>query len=407
MVHLGRALRHRNFRLFFIGQGVSVIGSILTNFATVWMVYRLTHSGLLLGLCAFFGQVPTALISPLAGVLVDRWDRHRVIIATQIAAMLQSAALAFFALTGLMTVWHLIVLAAVQAVINGFDVPARQSFLRELIDDRADLPNAIALNSTMFNSARMIGPLVAAVLVSWLGEGYCFTIDAFSYLAVVASLFAVRVAKRPPRERRHVWIQMKEGWHYVVGHSLVRAVLLLISVTSLFGGAYGVLLPLIARAANNLGILMACSGCGALCGALYLASRRTVVGIDMVVARAVICLGSGMIALRFVPVVWLATPLIFAMGGALMIQMASTNTILQTVVDPDRIGRVMSLYTMAVFTAVPLGALLLGTLADRIGVFDTFSGGGAVTVVAGLVFMRALPKIRRVAPLTDHRRIAA
>ena len=405
VVHLGRALRHRNFRLFFIGQGVSLIGTGLTSFATVWMVYRLTHSGLLLGLVAFFGQAPAAVIAPLAGVLVDRWDRHRVIIATQIAAMLQSAALAVFALTGHMTVWHLMVLGAVQAVINGFDVPARQSFLRELVEDRADLPNAIALNSSMFNCARMIGPVIAAALVTWVGEGYCFAIDAFSYLAVVTSLLAVRVAKRPPRPRRHVWIEMKEGWHYVVGHPLVRAVLLLVSISSLLGGAYGALLPLIAHLAKNLGILMAGSGLGALSGALYLANRRSVVGLGTVIARSVIVLGGSMIALRVAPGVWLATAVMFVMGAAIMIQMASSNTILQTVVDPDRIGRVMSLYTMTLFTFVPLGALLLGTFADRIGVLDTFSVAGVVTITAGLVFMRALPKIRIVAPL--DRRVAA
>ena len=393
-VHLGRALRHRNYRLFFIGQGISLIGTWLTRFATVWMVYRLTHSGLLLGLVAFFGQAPSSIIAPLAGVLVDRWDRHRVIVVTQIAAMLQSAALAFFALTGLMTVWHLMVLGAVQAVINAFDMPARQSFLGQMVDDRADLPNAIALNSSMVNGARLLGPVFAAALVAWVGEGYCFAIDALSYVAVIASLLAMNVPKRPARVRRHVWTEMQEGWHYVGAQPLVRAVLLMLAVSSVLGGSYSTLLPLVARQPGALGILMASAGFGALTGALYLASRRSVVGLAAVIARCSVGLGTGMIVLRFAPSTWLATPILFVIGACLMIQMASTNTIIQTIVDRDRIGRVMSLYAMAFFGGAPIGALLLGSLADQIGALNAFSCAGGATIIAGLTFMRALPQIR-------------
>jgi MFS family permease len=246
-LHLGRALRHRNYRLFFAGQGTSLIGTWLTRFATNWMAYRLTGSPLILGLVVFCGHAPTVLIAPIAGVLVDRWDRHRVILLTQVAALLQSAALAAFALTGTMTVWHLMALGAVQGVINAFDMPARQSFLRQMIDDREDLPNAIALNSSMVNLAKLVGPAIAAVLVGAFGEGWCFAIDAVSYVAVVASLLAMRVPKlvAPPRGG-HVFAQLADGVRYAASVPIVRAVLVLLALSSVVGGAYGSLLPVVA-----------------------------------------------------------------------------------------------------------------------------------------------------------------
>jgi MFS family permease len=386
--------------LFFMGQGISLIGTWLTRFATVWMVYRLTHSGALLGLVAFFGQAPSSVIAPIAGVLVDRWDRRRVVVATQVAAMLQSAALAFFAFTGLMTVWHLMVLGAVQAVINAFDMPARQSFLGQMIEDRADLPNAIALNSSMVNGARLAGPAIAAVLVGLFGEAWCFAIDAVSYIAVIVSLLLMRVAKRPPSRRAgHVWAEMKDGWDYVTGAPLVRAVLLLLAVTSVLGGAYTTILPMVAGSTlkggpNTLGLLMATAGCGALTGALYLAWRTTVLGLGGVIARATLALGGALIVLRFVTSEWMAVPLLFITGASWMIQMASTNTIVQTIVDTDKLGRVMSLYAVAFFGGMPVGALILGWLADHLGPMNTFLCAGVAVSCAGIVYLRALPGLR-------------
>ena len=394
-LRIGRALRHRNYRLFFAGQGISLVGTWLTRFATVWMVYRLTHSGALLGLVAFFSQAPSSVIAPLAGVLVDRWDRHRTIVVTQIAAMLQSAALAFFAFTGLMTVWHLMVLGAVQAVINAFDMPARQSFLGQMIEDRSDLPNAIALNSSMVNGARLLGPIFAAALVALFGEGWCFAIDALSYLAVIASLLAMRVEKRPIRARDgHVWREMKEGWHYVANAPLVRAVLLLLAVTSVLGGSYTTLLPMVAKEPHVLGILMAAAGFGALAGALYLASRSTVLGLGGVIARATLGLGGALIALRVTPNVYFAMPLLFVTGMSWMVQMGSTNTIIQTIVEPDKLGRVMSLYAVAFFGGMPVGALVEGWVADLIGPMNTFLCAGLAVCLAGALYLRALPGIR-------------
>jgi MFS family permease len=400
-LRLARALRHRNYRLFFLGQGISLIGTWLTRFATVWMVYKLTHSGALLGLVAFCGQAPSSVIAPIAGVLVDRWDRHRVIVITQIAAMLQSAALAAFAFTGLMTVWHLMVLGTVQAVINAFDMPARQSFLSQMIDDRADLPNAIALNSSLVNSARLLGPAVAATLVALFGEAWCFAIDAATYVAVVASLLMMRVPKRAITRKREsrVWHELVEGWRYVVDAPLVRAVLLLLAVTSVLGGSYTTLLPMVAGStlrggAHTLGVLMGAAGCGALCGALYLAARSTVVGLGGVIGRCTLALGAALIGLRLASNVYIATPLLFVTGLSWMVQMGSTNTIVQTIVDADKLGRVMSLYAVAFFGGMPIGALIEGALADQIGPMNTFMTAGIAVALAGAVYLRALPGIR-------------
>ncbi|HEU0033936.1 MAG TPA: MFS transporter [Kofleriaceae bacterium] len=399
-LRIGRALRHRNYRLFFFGQGISLIGTWLTRFATVWMVYRLTHSGALLGLVAFFGQAPSAAIAPLAGVLVDRWDRHRVIVVTQVAAMLQSAALAFFAFTGLMTVWHLMVLGAVQAVINAFDMPARQSFLRSMIDDKGDLPNAIALNSSMVNGARLVGPAIAAALVALFGEAWCFAIDAASYIAVIASLLMMRVVVQP-RVTGHgrVWHEMKEGLGYVAKAPLVRAVMLLLAVTSVLGGSYTTLLPMVAGTTlaggpHTLGILMGAAGCGALAGALYLASRSTVLGLGAVIGRCTLGLGLALIAMRFAPNVWVAMPLLFITGASWMVQLGGSNTIIQTIVDHDKLGRVMSLFAMAFFGGMPVGALLEGWLADRLGPMTTFLCAGVAVSLAGIAYLRALPRLR-------------
>ena len=399
---LGRALRHRNYRLFFAGQGISVIGTWLSRFATAWMAYRLTGSALILGLVGFFGQAPTSLIAPFAGVLVDRWDRHRTILITQVAAMLQSAALAVFALTGTMTVWHLLVLGAVQGVINAFDMPARQSFMGQMIDDRADLPNAIALNSSIVNSARLIGPVVAAVLVDLFGEGICFTIDAASYLAVIASLLMMRVDKRPPRVRTgRVLAELADGMRYVWNLPLIRAVLLLLAVSSVLGGAYGTLLPIVAATTlhggpHTLGILMGSAGCGALTGALYLASRSTVLGLATVIKRCALGLGAGLVALELATATWIAMPMLFVVGMAMMMQLAATNTLVQTLVEDKMLGRVISLYAVAFFGGATVGALLEGALASQIGAIHTFAIAGVLCIASALVFAAALPRLRTI-----------
>lgn len=366
------------------------------------MTYRLTGSALILGLVAFFGQAPTAFIAPFAGVFIDRWDRHRLLVLTQVALMVQSAALAVFALTDTMTVWHLLVLGAMQSVISAFDLPTRQSFMRQMIDDRADLPNAIALNSSIVNGARLIGPVIAAVLVDLFGEGICFSIDAASYLAGIASLLMMRIDKRAPRGRKtHVLAELADGVRYVWNFPLVRAVLLLLAVSSVLGGAYGSLLPIVAATTlhggpHTLGILMGSAGAGAVTGALYLASRTTVRGLPTLIQRCALVLGTDMIALELATTTIVAVPLLFILGIAMMVQLASTNTLIQSIVDDKMLGRVISLYTVASFGGVPLGALLQGALADRIGAIHTFAIAGVLCIASALVFASALPRLRRI-----------
>ncbi|WP_437336042.1 MFS transporter [Sorangium sp. So ce394] len=399
---MGRALRHRNYRLFFFGQGASLIGTWLTRVATSWLVYRLTNSALLLGVVGFAGQIPTFLIAPIAGVLVDRWDRHRVLVITQVLAMVQSALLAAFALTGTITVWHVLVLAAFQGVINAFDTPARQAFVVQMVEAREDLSNAIALNSSMVNGARLLGPSIAGVLIAAVGEGWCFAIDSISYLAVIASLLAMRIA-RPERraaKRGDVLADLREGFRYVSSFAPIRAILLLLAVVSLTGMPYTILMPVFAGevlhgGAYTLGLLMAASGVGAVAGALWLASRRSVLGLGRALWIAGALFGLGLVGFSFSRSVWLSAPLLALIGGGMMVQMAASNTLLQTIVEEDKRGRVMSFYTMAFFGMAPFGSLIAGWLGGRIGAPATVLWGGVATLAAIGVFVRKLPELRR------------
>jgi MFS family permease len=398
---IGRALRHRNYRLFFAGQSVSLVGTWLTRIATSWLVYRLTGSGLLLGVVSFASQIPTFFLAPLAGVWVDRWNRHRLLVVTQALAGIQSALLAFYALTGTITVTHVLVLSAFQGIITALDMPARQAFLVEMIEDRDDLPNAIALNSSMVNGARLLGPSIGGVLIATVGEGWCFAIDAVSYLAVIVSLLAMRLPVRASsRPLARVMTELREGFQYVVGFRPIRAVLILLAVVSLLGMPYSVLMPVFASEVlhggpHTLGFLMAAAGVGALIGTLYLASRQTVLGLGRVTAFSSAGFGLALIAFSRSTVLWLSLPLVMLAGMAMMVQMAASNTILQTIVDEDKRGRVMSFYAMAFFGTVPLGSLFAGALADRIGAPDTIMIGGVGCVLGAIFFLRALPDIRR------------
>jgi MFS family permease len=398
---IGRALRHRNYRLFFSGQSISLIGTWLTRIATSWLIYRLTGSALLLGVLGFAGQIPTFLLAPLAGVLVDRWDRHRVLVVTQVLAMVQSAALAALALAGVIQVWHVVALSVFQGIINAFDMPARQALVVEMVEDRADLPNAIALNSSMVNAARLLGPSIAGILIAGVGEGYCFLIDAVSYLAVIASLLLMRIPARvvAPRTSR-VLADFQEGFKYAADSQAIRSVLLLLALVSLMGTPCTVLLPVIAKevlggGASTLGLLTAASGLGALGGAVYLASRQTVLGLGRVIFLSTAVFGAGLVAFSRAHVLWLSLPLMLLTGGGMMLQMASSNTILQTIVDEDKRGRVMSLFAMAFFGTVPFGSLIAGVLATRLGAENTILVGGVVCFLASLAFLRQLPEIRR------------
>ena len=410
--HLTRALQHRNYRLFFSGQTVSLVGTWITRIATSWLVYRLSGSVFLLGIVGFFGQIPTLILAPFAGVLVDRWDRHRILVVTQFLSMLQSVALAVLTFARIITVPDVLILQVVQGIINAFDTPARQAFVVEMVEDRADLPNAIALNSSMVNVSRVIGPSVAGLVIAAVGEAWCFTIDAISYVAVIASLLAMRIVKiERTRTETRVWEELSDGFRYVAHFAPVRESLLLLALVGTMGVPYTVLMPAIASSVlhggpHTLGYLMTASGVGALCGALYLASRTSVLGLGRAIVVATMTFGAGLIAFSFSRSVWLSLLILPFVGGGMMVEMASTNTILQTIVDDQMRGRVMAFYTMAFLGTAPLGSLLAGFVADHIGPMKTILVGGTSCIIGGALFALRLPKLRaRVRPIYIERGI--
>ena len=412
--HLTRALRHRNYRLFFSGQTVSLVGTWITRIATSWLVYRLTHSVFLLGVVGFFGQIPTLLLAPFTGVLIDRWNRHHILVVTQVLAMLQSVALAVLTLAGIITVTEILALQVVQGIINAFDTPARQTFVVEMVSDRADLPNAIALNSSMVNASRIIGPSVGGIMIAAVGEGWCFAFDAVSYLAVIASLLAMRLEKFLPRAANTRMLdELRTGFRYVTRFPPVRDSLLLLALVATMGMPYNVLMPAIAAGVlhggpHTLGYLMTAVGVGALGGAFYLASRRSVVGLGRVMVTATATFGVGLITFSFSRALWLSLLLLPFVGAGMMVVMASTNTILQTIVEDDMRGRVMSFYTMAFLGTAPLGSLLAGFAADRIGPTRTVTLGGVACALAAVVFAARLPLLRvHVRPIYIERGILA
>jgi MFS family permease len=387
-----RALKHRNYRLFFGGQSLSLIGTWITRVATSWLVYRLTGSEFLLGVVAFASQIPLLVLAPFGGVVGDRWNRRTILVVTQVLSALQSLALGILALTETITVPQIIGLQLFQGLINAFDTPARQAFVVEMVEDPGDLPNAIALNSSMFNASRIIGPTIAGILIAAVGEAWCFLLDALSYVFVIASLFAMRF-EGPVRPRRetHLIDEMRAGLKYVGSFEPVRALLSQVALISVMGMPYTVLMPVIAAQVlkggpSTMGILMTASGSGALVGTVYLAARRTVVGLGKVIVAATLMLSCGLIAFSFSTSLMLSAALLPFVGAGMMLQSASANTILQTVVDDELRGRVMAFYTMAVLGTQPLGSLLAGALADRIGTQRTILLGALVCLAGALWF---------------------
>src|SRR5579883_2479566 len=395
-----RALHHRNYRLFFAGQFVSLAGTWMTNVATSWLVYRLTGSALLLGLVGFAGQFPAFLLAPVAGIYVDRWNQHKLIVATQTASMIQSFALAALTLTGRINVPWLLALGAAQGLINAFDMPCRQAFLVTMIEGKEDLGNAIALNSSMVNASRLLGPSIGGLIIAAAGEGWCFFIDGASYLAVIAALLAMIVpASAAPKTESRPLHDFLEGWNYVRGSMPIRSIILLLALSSLVGVPYAVLIPIFAGGIlhggpHTLGLLMAASGCGALIGAVWLASRKSVLGLNGAIPAAAAVFGVGLVAFACSRAVWLSSLLIMLAGGGFMIQMAASNTILQTIVDDDKRGRVMSFFMMAFLGTAPFGSLFAGGLADRVGAPKALALGGALCLLGAAWFSRLLPKIR-------------
>ena len=400
--HAWRALRHRNFKLFVSGQSISLIGTWMTRLATSWLVYRLTHSALLLGVVGFAGQILTFLLAPFAGVWVERMDRRKLLVWTQAAAAVQSLAMAGLTLAKVITIKEIIALSVMQGLINAFDMPARQAFTVQMVEDRADLGNAIALNSSMVNLARLIGPALAGIVIGAFGEGWCFLIDGVSYFAVIVSLEMMRV--KPLAIKRHTVTmieQMREGWDYVRGFRPIRTVLLLFAILSLMGWPYMVLLPIFAGqvlhgGAHTLGWLTGASGVGALAAALQLAMRKSVVGLTRQIQIAAGLFGLGLILFGFSHVLWISLMLMLPVGWGMMTGLASSNTIIQTLVPEDKRGRVMSYYTMAFVGMAPFGSLLAGGLAHWLGAPQTVILTGGACLAGCLWYTTELPKIRLV-----------
>ncbi|HUX43313.1 MAG TPA: MFS transporter [Terracidiphilus sp.] len=399
--HAWRAMRHRNFRLFFGGQSISLIGTWMTRIATSWLVYRLSHSALLLGTVGFAGQIPTFLLAPFAGVLVDRVDRRKVLLWTQALAMLQSLALAWLTLSHRITIAEILALSILQGIVNAFDMPGRQAFMVQMVNDRADLSNAIAINSSMVNTARLIGPSLAGVLIAATNEGWCFLVDGVSYIAVLASLLMMRIpASTGPRAAASMLAQLHDGWTYVSRSIPIRTILMLFAVLSLMGWPFMVLMPIFAAQVlhggpNTLGFLMGAVGVGSLISALALVVRRSVRGLTRTIPVAAVVFGAGLIGFGFSHSFWLSIPLMFVTGFGMMQGLTASNTIVQTLVEEEVRGRVMSYYTMAFVGMAPFGSLLAGALAHAIGAPDTVIVSGVACILGAIWFWSQLTRIRR------------
>jgi MFS family permease len=399
--HTWRALRHRNFKLFFFGQSVSLIGTWMTRLATAWLVYRLTHSALLLGVVSFSGQIVSFLLGPLAAVWVERLERRRLLVVTQVAAAVQSLALAALTLAQVIGLGEIIALMAFQGLINAFDMPGRQSFLIQMVEDRGDLANAIAINSSMVNGARLIGPAIAGFVIAAFGEGGCFLLDGVSYFAVIASLLLMRLGALDARGPSGTSLlqELREGWNYVTGFRPIRIVLLILALTCLMGWPYSVLLPVFAAKvlhgdAHTLGWLSAASGVGAFSSALALAMRKSIKGLTRTLQGAVALLGIGLILFGLSHVLWLSLALLVGVGFGLIQAAAVCNTIIQSLVPDDMRARVMGYYTMAFFGAAPFGSLICGALAQHIGAPYTVMLTGAFCIAGAAWFTLQLPRIR-------------
>ncbi|MFI5166334.1 MAG: MFS transporter [Thermoanaerobaculales bacterium] len=395
-----RALRFRNYRLYFAGQGISLVGTWIQSIALSWLVYSLTHSAFLLGLVGFSAQIATFLLSPFAGVIVDRLPKRRTLVATQSLFGLQALALGLLVLGHAIAVWQILVLSTFLGMLNALDMPMRQSFVVEMIEDRADLPNAIALNSSMFNGARLIGPAVAGVLIAAVGEGFCFLINAASYLAVIAALLAMQVPPHRARaEHRDVLHELREGFDYTFGFAPLRWIIMLLSLVSFAAMPYATLMPIFASQvlhgnARTLGFLSCAIGVGALVGAFILASRRSVVGLGRWIPLAAAGFGAALIGFSYSHSLPASLALLTVVGFTMITHMAASNTLLQTIADDEHRGRVMSFYIMGFVGLAPFGSLAGGALAARIGAQHTVMLGGVICLLGAAAFARKLPTIR-------------
>lgn len=397
-----RAFRYRNYRLFFVGQGISLIGTWMQSVATSWLVYRLTHSSLSLGIMAFSGQIPVLIISPFAGVLNDRWNRRHALIIIQCMALCQALLLAIVTSTGHAMFWNIILLTFFLGTINAFEMPTRQSLVVELVDDQKDLGNAIALNSTVFNSARLIGPAIAGILVAQFGEAVCFFTNAATYLAAITVFTMMKNTERKPKEeKKNIFNELKEGFVYAARFGPIRDLLLLILLLSFVGMSFPVVLPVIAAkvlggGSGVYGALVAASGFGAFMATVFLATRASVLGLGRIVSNGMFLFGFSLVGFSFARIFPLALVLIAIAGGAMILNMAACNTIIQTIVEENKRGRVMSMYVMAFMGSAPLGSLFSGYVANAYGAPVAIFIGGVCAIIGGMLFLRRLPDIRKI-----------
>jgi len=395
-----RALRYRNYRLFFSGQFITLIGMWIQQIALSWLVFRLTDSAFLLGLVGFAAQLPSVFLSPFAGVLADRWNRRNILVVTQFCSMVQAIVLAILVLTGTIKIWHIMCLGTLIGFVGAFDGPARQSFVVEMVEDKADLGNAIALNSFMFNGSRLIGPSIGGILIAAIGEGYCFLINGISYLGVISALLAMKFTPKETRTSTpNIFRELKEGFVYTFSIPPIKSILLLLGLVSLMAMPYMLLMPVVAKdvlhgGPHTMGFLMAGVGVGALIGAIYLASRKSILGLEKVIPIATSIFGIGLIAFSLSRVFWLSLVLISVTGFGMMVQMASCNTYIQTIVDDDKRGRVMSFYTMSFMGTAPFGSLLAGGLASKIGAPSTLLISGISCIAGMLIFVSRLSSFK-------------
>lgn len=367
-----------------------------------WLVYNITDSAFLLGVVSFAGQIPTFLLAPFAGVITDRFNRYKVLLITQVLSFVQALLLAVLTISGAVQIWHIVALSIAFGCINAFDVPSRHSFVIEMVENKEDLGNAIALNSMMFNGARLIGPSVAGLILATAGEGICFLINAISYIFVIASLLAMHINQREmPQKKTHMFRELKEGLDYTFGFPPIKHIILLLAVVSLMGSSYQVLMPVFAKevlkgGSQTFGFLMGAAGLGALLGAIYLASRESILKLGRIIPAASGLFGAGLIILSFVKIFPVTILLMVMVGLGVMLHTASSNTILQTITDDDKRGRVMSFYTMALMGTAPFGSLIAGFLAKTIGTPETILIGGVSCVIGALFFLRKLPELKSI-----------
>jgi MFS family permease len=386
------SLHSRNYRLYFTGQGISLIGTWMQNIALSWLVYRLTGSVFLLGLIGFTSQIPTFVLAPFTGVLTDRHNRLKIMIIAQVCFMLQALTITLLVLFNLIEVWHIIVLSLAFGIITAFDAPARQSLVIELIDNPDDLGNAIALNSAIFNGARLVGPAIAGITIAIVGEGICFLLNTLSFVAVIIALLRIKIPfKQRIIQAGNFKKSFKEGFHYTFKSVPIRTLIILLATLSLVGLSFIVLLPAYAKeilhgSSDTLGYLMSAMGAGALLGALYMAARNTVLGLGKVISLSVSSLGLAIILASISNRTWFSLIVFFFGGLTMILSLSSINTMLQTVADEDKRGRVMSFYAMALMGTTPIGNLIAGTEASGIGIPYTLLICGTITVFSGIWF---------------------